>query len=221
MIEVPEVEASIRMEHQDDCCCRYVLVPPGQYETKLIDTRCIAAYLVPSRSEVPGSNVEAPTKGETMPDIGDGPFTVHPGAMLPADDEDKEQPTAWLPRGLVEGSLGDVVRRSLAEAAHATEDKAFDALVQGVMAYLSDYMHVVRTDANQNTAAKLNAEGPRLGLATAREMLQELQTRAQVGGIFQRDDSVDYAHDRLDRITSRMLATLPAEVLDYRTVYPQ
>jgi hypothetical protein len=57
-----------------------------------------------------------------------------------------------------------------------------------------------------------------LGLATTRELLAELQVRGQVGALERRGEPIDYGHDRLDRAASRLLATVPAEVLDYRTV---
>lgn len=57
--------------------------------------------------------------------------------------------------GLAEGSLGAVVRRSLVKATHAADNKAFDAVVDGLMAYLSDWETAARTLANQNTGLKL------------------------------------------------------------------
>lgn len=46
MREVPANQASIRMEHVPDCLCCYGLA--DLEEVKMIDARCIAAYLVPS-----------------------------------------------------------------------------------------------------------------------------------------------------------------------------
>lgn len=38
---------SLTLMHVSDCRCRYVLTRDARDETKLIDTRCIGAYLVP------------------------------------------------------------------------------------------------------------------------------------------------------------------------------
>lgn len=48
--DVPADTGSIRMEHVADCCCRYVASPADTNDVKLIDTRCIAAYLVPEET---------------------------------------------------------------------------------------------------------------------------------------------------------------------------
>lgn len=70
-------------------------------------------------------------------------------------DMGSDETEAWLPNGLAEGSLGAVVRRSLVKATHAADNKAFDAVVDGLMAYLSDWETAARTLANQNTGLKL------------------------------------------------------------------
>jgi hypothetical protein len=53
-----------------------------------------------------------------------------------------------------------------------------------------------------------------LGLATTREMLEELKTRGQVGMITE-ESSTD--HNHLEADASHLLTCLPREVLDYRT----
>jgi len=48
LVEVPVGAGSIRMEHVPDCCCRYVAAPNNTSDVKLVDNRCMAAYLVPA-----------------------------------------------------------------------------------------------------------------------------------------------------------------------------
>lgn len=56
---------------------------------------------------------------------------------------------------------------------------------------------------------------PSLGLATTREMLEELKSRGQVGMIAG-DNAKDHEHMEAD--ASHLLTCLPASILDYRTV---
>lgn len=48
MSEVLPSQGSIRMEHVPTCCCRYVADSGDTSDVKLLDTRCIAGYLVPA-----------------------------------------------------------------------------------------------------------------------------------------------------------------------------
>lgn len=109
------------------------------------------------------------------------------GVVVPDSAIEGQEPFVWLPKGLTEGALGEVVGQSVGAASvcwvGGTGDREFDstrasAIVDGLMAYLSDYMQVVRSDANQNTAAKM-AQGleANLGLATTQQMLEELAAR--------------------------------------------
>lgn len=45
MRRVPAAQASLQLKHVADCRCTYT--DDGDQMLKLIDTRCIAAYLVP------------------------------------------------------------------------------------------------------------------------------------------------------------------------------
>jgi hypothetical protein len=47
MRRVPAAEASLQLEHVKDCCCYRITVNDGRDDVKMIDARCIAAYLVP------------------------------------------------------------------------------------------------------------------------------------------------------------------------------
>lgn len=71
MIEVSAVLGSIRMEHVDDCCCRYVASPKDTTDVKLIDTRCIAAYLIPV-GECGQSDCQHAPDGGNHPEVGRG-----------------------------------------------------------------------------------------------------------------------------------------------------
>lgn len=52
MRRVPAAEASLQVEHVEDCFCSHVCLATvrGYPDAKLIDTRCIAAYLVPEEA---------------------------------------------------------------------------------------------------------------------------------------------------------------------------
>lgn len=78
--------------------------------------------------------------------------------------EEPPEPFVWLAKGLNEGKLTEVVGQSVGAASMCwvggTGDREFDsarasAIVEGLMAYLSDYMDNVRKEANDNTTAKL------------------------------------------------------------------
>lgn len=52
MRRVPAEQVSLQIEHVEDCGCRYTQTPGQRMlddEVKLIDARCIAAYLIPRR----------------------------------------------------------------------------------------------------------------------------------------------------------------------------
>jgi len=45
-------ESTLILVHVYTCCCRYVADPATTNDVKLIDTRCISAYLTPDDPEV-------------------------------------------------------------------------------------------------------------------------------------------------------------------------
>jgi hypothetical protein len=140
------------------------------------------------------------------------------GVVVP-DDAMEGKPLTWLAYGLAEGTLGEVVRRSLIRATHAAEDEQLEAVFDGLMAYLSDYESGVRAVANQNTAAKLNADqGPRLGLATTRQMMEELRARGSTHRFASTAADAPALGAYLEMHMNVCLAKLPEDMLNYRTV---
>jgi hypothetical protein len=61
---------------------------------------------------------------------------------------------------------------------------------------------------------RLMPDGPRLGLATTRQLLEELSARGRV----ERSSGTRPLAGALERAADRLLLELRAEVLDYRTV---
>jgi hypothetical protein len=112
------------------------------------------------------------------------------------------EPFVWLREGLSEGGLHEVVARSLATYTAVSVGQQ-GAVVEGLMAYLSDYMDVVRADANENTAAKLR--GAILPQAPTQALIEELHVR---GGKKADEDSMV-----MFSLTRALLLLLPPEVL--------
>lgn len=50
MRRVPATEASLQLDHVEDCRCHYT--DDGDNTLKLIDARCISAYLVPEQDGI-------------------------------------------------------------------------------------------------------------------------------------------------------------------------
>lgn len=131
-------------------------------------------------------------------------------------------PFVWLPDGLQEGPLQEVVGQSVGAASRCwhggTGSLEFDsttasAVVDGLMAYLSDWADVVRKQANESTVEKMRSEElnkPLLGLATTRELIEELLARSI--GMYNEDGNAMHA------VAGALLRSLTPEGLAYRTV---
>jgi tRNA G26 N,N-dimethylase Trm1 len=114
-------------------------------------------------------------------------------------------PSEWLREGLDEGGLHEVVARSLATYT-AVSVVQQEAVVEGLMAYLSDYLVRVRAQANENTALKLRgADRETIARSTTQSLIEELHAR---GGRHADEDSVV-----LFALTGALLRTLPVEAL--------
>lgn len=155
---------------------------------------------------VPDSAIEEPPEGGRALDP-KGEW--HPTGSLP---EDKQESFVWLPNGLAEGTLGEVVGQSLGAAsacwANLRGAGVFDstqckAILDGLMAYLSDWEAVVRSEANENTAVKLQHRA--VESATTQHLLEELHARGGKKDL--EDNAVLFA------LTGALMRSLSTEVL--------
>lgn len=153
----------------------------------------------------------------------DGTFCNHPN--LPDKVEEAPVPFVWLPRGLAEGPLTEAVGESIGLASMCwvggTGDLEYDstmaiAVVDGLMAYLSDWEAKIRAEANEATAAKLVGV-PAAHLSTV-ELLEELRMRGDL--MLVAHPTSDLAADGavLSGVAGAALKALGKELLDYRTV---
>lgn len=127
----------------------------------------------------------------------------------------------WRPQGQggERATLAEAVGQAISAASmawtHPEGAGEFDSaeagrVYEGLMAFLDDHWDLVRKQANEKAAA-VRTE-PLLGLATTREIMDELRARFQVTY-----HPTEFDRDVVWRLNA-LLAKLPAEVLDYRTV---
>lgn len=120
-------------------------------------------------------------------------------------------------------AMGQAVGSASMSWEHVDKAGVFDEgnakwVLEGMMAWLSDWADTIRKEANEKAHAVLGPEGARLGMASTREMLLELRARGEMWPFVDDKESAGMYGTFLRRRADEALTRLPREMLDERVV---